>query len=176
MLLYTIRTLGIALLAVGLSACFNGHGLRKDTSLSADIESAMGTPTLRWIDASGRQTWVYPTGPMGFHTWFVHLDSDGRFTRRENVLEASHFSKIKAGLNEEEVIRQLGPPVANWTMYFAARDELVWEWRYCNEWLEPARFNVMFDATTRRVRSTYAASEGLRGIIGFGQRRSWCSH
>ena len=84
-----------------------------------------------------------------------------------------HYTKL---YDENEVLQLIGPPVPHWTIYYEARDELVWEWRYCDDWNEPARFNVMFDGTTRRVRFTYAAPEHLRGLSGFGDFRGWCGH
>ena len=67
------------------------------------------------------------------------------------------------------------PPVPHWTVYFEARDELVWEWRYCDDWGEPARFNVLFDGTSRRVRSTLSLTESQRPDLGFGRMRMRCS-
>ena len=60
------------------------------------------------------------------------------------------------------------------TLYFAARDELVWEWRWCDDWSEPARFNVLFDGTSGKVRSTASLTE-RQAVFGRGDRRSWCS-
>ncbi len=63
------------------------------------------------------------------------------------------------------------PPFRREPSYFKARDELVWEWRYCDHWNEPARFNVLFDATSMRVRSTLTGTERSRNVFGGGDRR-----
>ena len=41
----------------------------------------------------------------------------------------------------------LGPSEPSWTACFKTRDEVVWEWRYCDEWNEAARFDVLFDGS-----------------------------
>jgi hypothetical protein len=171
-----MRTAACLLAAVLLTACASGGDLASHNLDIADIEQRMGQPVMRWHEADGGETLVYPEGAQGYRTWFVRSDASGRVIARKNVLAAEQFAKIQPQMSEEEVLHLLGPPVPHWTTYFKARDELVWEWRYCNDWNEPARFDVMFDATTRRVRSTYAASEDLRGLQGFFRFRNWCGH
>lgn len=166
---------GLALLL--LAGCVgSGMPVRGNGELRlAEVERQMGPPAMRWQTPGGGETLVYPRGPMGFQTYFVQGDAAGHFLQREGVLDMLHFSRIQAGMTPEEVMRVIGPPVVEWTVYFKARDELVWEWRYCDDWSEPARFNVLFDGTTQRVRSTQAATEQLRGILGIGHHRVWCS-
>lgn len=172
-----MRTLPALLLAaLLLTGCALPARLVPGSSTGSEAEQSFGPPAMRLPRPAGGEILVYPNGPAGYQTWFLHFDSAGRFVQQENVLDSAHFTRVKAGMSDEEILALLGPPVPHWTMYFAARDELVWEWRYCNDWNEPARFDVMFDATTRRVRSTYAASEELRDAIGFSRFRGWCSH
>ena len=167
-----IAALLIALL--GGCAAYDGFSLPAATARLEDIERVMGQPAVRWDEADGGQTLVYPRGPMGFHTFFVRSDARGNVLGRENVLDTKHFSHIRAGMTPDEVVRLLGPSVPEWTVYFKARDELVWEWRYCDDWNEPARFNVLFDGTSRQVRSTLASPESSRGISIGDDRRGWC--
>ena len=161
-----------------LAGCANHDAAGRvpvDASL-ADVEQAMGIPALRWREPEGGETLVYPYGPMGYFTFFVRGDASGRFLSRENVLAMKHFARIEAGMTQEQVIHTIGPPVPAWTVYFKARNELVWEWRYCDDWNEPARFNVLFDGTTLRVRSTLSATERSRNAFDRSGMRSWCSH
>jgi len=164
-----------ALLTIALLAgCASGGSRSPQTT--ADLELRFGTPAMQWSETEGGETRVYPEGPQGFRTWFVRSDAQGHILSRENALVAERFARIQAAMGENEVLQLIGPPVPHWTIYYEARDELVWEWRYCDDWNEPARFNVMFDGTTRRVRFTYAAPEHLRGLSGFGDFRGWCGH
>ena len=54
-----------------------------------------------------------------------------------------------------DVLRLLGPVFPQNVAYFKARDELVWSWRFCDGLNEQAFFDVLFDARTGRVRSTF---------------------
>ena len=165
----------IALLVVGCAA-YDGRGLLPGSAGTADVENLMGPPAMRWQAPEGGEVLVYPRGPQGFHTFFFRIDAAGVLVSKENVLDTRHFAKIQAGMNGEEVLRVLGPPVPQWTAYFPARDELVWEWRYCDDWSEPARFDVLFDRTSGRVRSTLSGTEQQRSALGLSQRREWCGH
>ncbi len=168
---------GVCLLLIGLlAACtgYDGIGRIPVDARLVDVERAMGVPSLRWRETDGGETLVYPFGAMGFHTYFVRGDAGGRFVSRENVLTMKHFARLQAGMTQEEVVRVIGPPVPEWTVYFKARDELVWEWRYCDDWSEPARFNVLFDGTTLRLRSTLTATERLRNSFDRFGARAWC--
>lgn len=171
--------LGVWVVMLGLLAGCAGYDaagrVPVDASL-ADVEAQMGIPSLRWPEADGGETLVYPFGAMGYHTYFVRGDATGRFVARENVLTSQYFARIRSGMTQEDVLRTIGPPVPEWTVYFKARDELVWEWRYCDDWNEPARFDVLFDGTTGRVRSTLTATERSRDIFSRGRHRVWCGH
>ena len=53
------------------------------------------------------------------------------------------------------------------TAFFEARDELVWEWRYCDGGNLMAKFDVLFDATTRQVRTSFSRPDyrGPEGVV-----------
>lgn len=172
------RLVLVVLLAALLGGCaaYDGFGLAVGETTSEDIERIMGQPAMRWTEPDGGETRVYPRGPMGFHTFFVRSDARGQFLSRENVLDTRHFSRIQAGMTPDDVIRIIGPSVPEWTVYFKARDELVWEWRYCDDWNEPARFDVLFDASSMKVRSTLTLPEQAYITLGGDDLRRWCGH
>ena len=87
----------------------------------------------------------------------------------KNTLSPESLNRIKPGMSKDQVTRLIGPPEPSLTTYFEARDELVWEWRICDEWKQRARFDVLFDATKGVVRSTLT----LREECGPGP--CWCS-
>lgn len=157
-----------ALIACGLllltgCASYSGHGLRPGEATVAEVVAVMGEPALRWRDADGSEQLAFPRGPAGIHTYMAFFAPDGRLRRMENVLEERHFARIRPGEDDQaSILRLLGPSNPTWTTYYAARDELVWEWLFCNEWSRLARFDVLFDATSGRVRTTYQRPE-LRG-------------
>lgn len=67
---------------------------------------------------------------------------------------------------QEEVLRILGPSESSGTAYFKSRDELVWERRYCDEWNEASRFEVLFDGSKEVMRSTMSLADYQRGLCG----------
>ena len=97
------------------------------------------------------------------------------FASIENVLVPKHFARLREGMTQEDVLRVIGPPFPGWTQYFSARNELVWEWRWCDDFNEPARFNVFFDGKSGKVRTTASLSERQSMPFGRGDRRDWCA-
>jgi hypothetical protein len=126
---------------------------------------------MRWQDPDGSSQLAYPRG-SGLHTYMVFIARDGKLQRIENVLDPKVFARIRPGMTKEEVLRTLGP--AGWTTYYSRRDELEWEWRFCNDWNQAQRFDVLFDNTKGAVRSTMSP---LGDRLGYCTRRPCtCSH
>ena len=150
-----------ALLIAGC-ASYDGRGLAPGVSGTNDVIQLMGEPAMRWQEPDGGQLLAYPRGPAGVQTYMVRIDPRGYFASIENVLVPKHFARLREGMTQEDVLRVIGPPFPGWTQYFAARDELVWEWRYCDAWNEPARFDVLFDNTSGKVRITQSYTESMQ--------------
>lgn len=167
-----------ALFVLTLTACagYSGAGLVPDQASADDVLRQMGMPALQWMHADGSRQFAYPRGPMGVHTFMVFIAPDARMQRIVNVLDEENFARIAPGMTQDEVLRVLGPPQPAWTVYFKARDELAWEWRYCDTWAQLARFNVLFDGTRGGVRSTLSLRESQTGHCGStGGFACWCS-
>ena len=169
-----VRRLALLAITLFLSACagYSGSGLKAGAATLPEVIAAMGEPAMRWKEADGREQLAYPRGPGGNHTYMVFLSKDGHLERIKNVLDYEHFGRIQPGMSKEDVLRLIGPPQPQWTMYFKARDELAWEWRFCNGWNEQSRFDVLFDGTTGIVRSTLQLTE----MSGPGGNTMGCSH
>jgi hypothetical protein len=144
-----------------LSACasYSGTGLKPGEANLEQVQALMGQPAMRWRNADGSIQLAYPRGPFGFHTYMVKLGSDGRLQSIENVLDEKSFGRIRAGLSKDEVLRLIGPPDDSRTVYYKARDELAWDWRFREIYGDPARFIVLFDATAGTVRSSMILRE-----------------
>lgn len=151
-----------------LAACasYGGGGLRPGESRLEDVERVMGVAAMRWQEADGSLRLAYPRGPAGFHTYMVRIGADGRLLEMRNVLEPESFRSIRPGMTQDEVLRVLGPSQPAWSAYFKARDELVWEWRYCDNLGEPARFDVLFDGAKGTARSTMTVLESQLPLAG----------
>jgi hypothetical protein len=150
-------------------ASYNGRGLKPGIDTMDSVVQLMGQPAMQWKNADGSIQLAYPRGPMGYDTYMVYIAADGILQRIENVLEAKHFARIQPGMNQAEVLKILGPSHPNWTVYFERRDELVWEWRFCDDWHEASRFDVLFDNSTGMVRSSMSIPESLKGLCGNGR-------
>lgn len=150
-----------------LAACagYDGRDLKPGVSTAAEVMASMGEPAMRWQEADGSQQLAFVRGPQGPHTFMVRLGPDQRLRSIENVLDERIFARLAPGQTQEEVLRLLGPPTPHWTAYFAARDELVWEWLFCDSSGHLARFDVLFDGTTKRLRTTMARPD-YRGPDG----------
>lgn len=148
-------------LSMLLSGCasYSGRGLIVGQSTAEEVIGVMGPPRMQWTDADGARRLAYPRGPAGVHTFMVQIGPDGKLQRIENVMTPEAFTGIRAGMSKDQVLRALGPPQPGWTVYFKARDELVWEWRYCDDWNSAARFDVLFDGSKEIVRSTMTIRE-----------------
>src|SRR6267154_5667503 len=144
----------VCLLWLGGCASYSGADLKPGQSMLDDVRASMGEPVARWADPDGSLQLSYPRGPAGYHSFMVYLDAAGRLRRIDNVMDEASFNRISKGMTEAEVVRVLGPPVPAWTKYFEARRELVWEWRYCNDWSQAARFDVFLDADQGTVRTS----------------------
>ena len=158
----------IIFLALLLNACgsFLGHRLKPGEDSLENVVRALGKPAMRWQNEDGSAQLAFPRGPMGYHTYMVTIDADGKLRQIGNVLDEKNFARIRPGMGKEDVLRILGPSYPNWTVYFERRDELVWEWRYCDAWNDAARFNVLYDNTKGTVRSTLSLTESQRGLCG----------
>ncbi len=175
----TVRMqLWIALLSsLLLAACasYSGSSLQPGQARLEDVQGIMGPPAMRWQDADGSVQLAYPRGPFGYHTFMARLGPDGRLQSMANVLEPATFARIRPGITKDEVLRVLGPPDPALTVYFEARDELVWDWRFCSDFGVASRFQVLFDNTVGTVRSTMSQDDvPLMGMPG-ANRRTACS-
>ncbi len=172
-----LRRLSPLLAALLLGACATfgtpgGFGLQPGVHTLAEVEARLGPPSLRWRNADGSEQLAYPQGPAGLQTWMAHGDPSGRLLRLENVLDSSHFSLIRPGEDDHEsVLRRLGPPAPGYSVLYEARNELAWEWRFCDDWSRLARLDVLFDASTGKVR----AVQQRRELYGPRLESPWCS-
>jgi len=158
-----------AALLLGGCAAYSGQGLKPGEDRLEDVARVMGQPAMRWQDADGSVQLAYPRGPMGYHTYMAYIAPDGKLQHIENVMDQTSFARIRAGMTKAQVLRILGPSHPGWTDYFAARDELVWEWRYCDAWNDAARFDVLFDNSKETVRSTMSLTEAQKGLCSKGK-------
>ena len=151
-----LSRMAIITIATLLTACagYSGSNLKPGIATLPEVIASMGEPAMRWKEADGREQLAYPRGPEGTQTFMAYVGADGRLERIEGVLDMTHVGLIQPGKSDkEDVLRILGPSYPYWTTYSKARNELVWEWRYCDTWGKVAFIDVYFDAMTSIVRT-----------------------
>ena len=151
-----------------LTACasYSGGNLQPGAARLEDVLREMGQPAMRWQETDGSIQLAYPRGPQGFNTYMARIAPDGKLQSIGNVLAEETFARILPGMTKEQVLRILGPSEPSKTIYFQARDELVWDWRFQTFQREAAHFLVLFDAAAGTVRSTMTQREEIIPAIG----------
>lgn len=154
-----MRTLSACLAGLCLCACtgFSPAPMPGSTTY-AQVVRDRGTPTKTWVEADGSRRLAYAHGPMGVQTEMVEIDANGIVAKVFPALTTENFARVQPGMTQDQVERLLGPLTVSPT-YFARRDELVWEWPYCDDWRVRERFYVLFDGTQKTVRSTMSLQE-----------------
>jgi len=131
------------LLAAGC-ASYSGRGLKPGVSTAVEVRQTMGEPVKICTLGESGENWVYPRGPAGLHTYNAHIGKDGVLRSVENVLEDSGFAKVVRGKSSrEDVLCLFGPPIEE--IYYQARSELVWDYRFRDNWGYDARYHVLFN-------------------------------
>jgi len=156
---------------LGLSACaLSPARLVPGAATRQDVLATLGPPARAWTLPDGGEQLAFTTGPAGYQTRMVFLAPDGRLIRIEDALREPVLDRIEAGMSEDAVLRLVGPPVPEWTADFEVRREHVLEWRFCSQFSQITRFDVLFDRDSGRVRST------LRWVEPCGQEVCYCGH
>lgn len=140
-----------AALLLGACASYSGRGLVPGQDSFAEVLRTMGTPAMQWQHPDGSKQLSYPRGPASPESFMVRIGADGKLQDIRNVIVPESFARIQPGMSKAEVLQILGPPAQ--TVYFAARDELVYDWTY-QEMADPAHFLVLFDASKETVRAS----------------------
>ena len=126
----TVRAYCGALVFALLAGCasYDGRGLVPGKSTGAEVEALMGAPALRVANADGSNTWLFPRGPGGRHTYAVAVGADGVMRGIEQRLTLENVKKLMPGQSTAKQVRELmGPPNLIARAAFKPLD--VWEYR-----------------------------------------------
>ena len=125
-------------------ASYDGRGLQPGVASEAEVRQRMGAPAAVWPEAGGASLLSYPRGPMGLNTYMVRIDRNGRLDAIEQVLDRTHFDRVRRGMNKENVSRLIGPPGE--IKVFQTPKLLYWNYRYRDAWETVSIFSVIFGA------------------------------
>jgi hypothetical protein len=149
------------LLAVAvLAGCTSFSGIAPGTPAER-VQARVGAPGMVWKNPDGSELWEYALGPNGFETYMVTIGSDHAVQEVHQVLTDEYFSKVRFGMDRDQVRRLLGKPGE--VMMNPSRDEETWTWRYQDLHVHNMLFNAVFDHTVGKVKRTYGFEELVPG-------------
>ncbi len=132
-----------------LTACSGYAPPANVTGLTqAQLVAQMGQPDTVRQTASGTRL-EFPRGPMGHHTWFVDVDTEGKIINAEQVLTEPNFNLITPGMAQAEVRQRLGRPSE--TQGLGRSRGVVWNYRYENHFCQWFQVEL---SQEQQVRST----------------------
>ena len=147
----TLISLVLALL-LGGCASYSGSSLVPGTANQTDVRQLMGEPAAvhKSVGAPGGESWEYPRGPFGRHTYMVRFDTVGKMTSIDQVLSVAHTAKIAWGqATRDDVLKLLGRPG---TVYPVRSGGEMWDYAAMSEGLpRKIRIVVSFDTSGRAV-------------------------
>ncbi len=157
-----VRSLSIAAAAISislLSACA-GIGIDKlpPGSSRDQVMQLMGSPGAVYqlrqplgdspyldIDSSGtaRQRIEYGGGSYGRHAYMFDFDANNRLLASAQVRSESRFNAIRAGMDEQQLLRTLGRPSNVWHLGFQSQN--VWAYRFDSPFCQWFQVGVGYD-------------------------------
>lgn len=117
------RSLCVLAALCGLTGCasYNGSSLQAGVSGQTETRALMGEPATIHPAPSGAvygESWEYPRGPLGRHTFMARFDRAGKLVSIDQVLTVETVGRIRIGQDtRDDVRRLLGRP----GMVFPAR-------------------------------------------------------
>ncbi|HTQ73015.1 MAG TPA: hypothetical protein VMI74_01925 [Burkholderiales bacterium] len=144
-------TLALAALAAG---CASFSSISPGDS-DVNVRDKVGAPVTVWKNPDGSELWQYPRGYYATQTFIITMGADRKVEEIHQALSEPYFSKIVPGMSRDDVFRTLGRPREIWN--FPVRDEETWIWRYYDT--SYMFFNVLFDRTAGKVRTTQRLEE-----------------
>jgi outer membrane protein assembly factor BamE (lipoprotein component of BamABCDE complex) len=134
--------------------------LTSGVTTEAQIRAQMGEPETARNFTDGSKRLEYPRGPAGTTTYFVDIDTAGKFVSVTQVLTAQNIAKIRPGMTQDEVRRILGKPTT--IAEYPLKKERVWSWHWEEGGVtRDAMFNAHFGPDG--IVTTTSRSEALGG-------------
>ena len=122
---------GLAIAGAWLAACAMPEKIAPGTP-AAEVLQSLGAPTGRYPLPAGGERLQYSRQPSGQQVFNVDLDSQGKVTRVEQVLNEALFAqRIQPDQwTRDDVLREYGAPAR--TMGVHNFEGVIWVWRYAD--------------------------------------------
>ncbi len=101
---------------IGMAGCasYSGSSLIPGQSSQAEARALMGEPAGKYAAPASEaytESWEYPRGPAGRHTFMARFDNAGKLVAIDQVLTVQTVAKIKIGsAKRNDVLALLGHP------------------------------------------------------------------
>lgn len=148
-----MRAASAMALALSLAACAVPEWQQPGTPL-AEVERAMGRPTLVEPLPGGGQRLLYSRQPAGQQVYHLDFDAGQRLLRTNQVLTLENFQALRNGVDTQDGVRRMfGPPAL--VERVARFDGPIWTYRILDNG-EPRQAHVHIDPSgvVRRVMFT----------------------
>lgn len=106
----------ILMTALAFAGCasYSGSSLNPGQSTRSETRALMGEPVAVHPAPAGAayaESWEYPRGPLGRHTFMARFDRQGKLLAIDQVLTVQSVAQLKMGeATREDVRRTLGRP------------------------------------------------------------------
>ena len=153
---HAATTLALSIIAMGavtLTGCagaISASDIQPGVTTVSQVEQTVGRPNMTWKNAQGKVVQAaYTNQPAGYLTFMIYFNDQGVVTRRDQVLNEANFSKLKNGMNGNEVHKILGPERS--VDHFANLHQIDWNYGYCTNSDGRQLYSVSFDDRTMLV-------------------------
>ncbi len=162
-----ISRLSGLLLGLVLTGCasYSGNSLVPGAATQAEVRQLMGEPaaTHKGGTAGGNaaavaESWEYPRGPAGRHTFMVRFNAAGKLVAIDQVLTVANTAKIAYGqASRDDVRKLLGRPGAIFPVRSGGE---LWD------------YAALSDGHPRKIRITVSFDTSGRAVSG-GESYDW---
>ncbi len=100
----------VVLCALGGCASYSGSSLQTGAAGHAETRAAMGEPAAVHAAPPGAaytESWEYPRGPLGRHTFMARFDRQGKLVAIDQVLTVETVARIRMGQDTRDDVRRL---------------------------------------------------------------------
>ncbi len=157
----TFLSLIAALCLLAGCASYSGSSLVPNAASQAEVRQVMGEPAAIHKGAGGEavaESWEYPRGPVGRHTFMVRFDARGTVLSIDQVLTVAQTSRIAWGqATREDVRKLLGRPAG---VYPVRSGGELWD------------YAAMSDGYPRKIRIVVSFDTGGHAVSG-GESFDW---
>ena len=159
--LKSLSSLLAGLFVLAGCASYSGSSLVPNAASKAEVRQLMGEPAAIHNGGSGEaavESWEYPRGPLGRHTYMVRFDARGTVASIDQVLTVAQTAKITWGqATRDDVRKLLGRPAG---VYPVRSGGELWD------------YAAMSDGYPRKIRIVVSFDTGGHAVSG-GESFDW---